>query len=924
MTTPQIPADDELPPVVEFEHLSLSYGKTTALDDVSLALPARKLIGLIGPDGVGKSTLLSLITGAHAMQKDGGMLTVLGGDMRDADHRERICPKVAYMPQGLGKNLYFTLTVEENLQFFARLFGHNAAERRRRIDRLTKSTGLYPFLNRPAGKLSGGMKQKLGLCCSLIHDPDLLVLDEPTTGVDPLARRQFWDLIDQIKKEQPDLSVIVATAYMDEAQRFDWLIAMNDGKILDTGSPQDLLNKTGCDNLDSAFIRLLPESKRAGHRELVVPPLGKDADNDISIEAEGLTKRFGDFTAVDHVSFRIRRGEIFGFLGSNGCGKTTTMRMLTGLLPATEGTAKLFGEPIDGNSMEMRKNLGYMTQLFSLYNELSVRQNLELYARLYGLPEADIPKSVDEMLNRFGLVDVSDELPTSLPLGIKQRLSLAAAVIHHPSILILDEPTSGVDPVARDSFWELIIELSRRDKVTVFITTHFMNEAERCDRISLMHAGKSLACDTPRGLVEKRHAPSLEAAFIGLLEEAGDGAEAAASRAESIVSGESAEAETPPPQSKWFDFQRFYTSFWREMLELRRDRIRTTLALFGAMILLIAMGYGLNMDVENIDYAVLDNDQSELSRSYLLNISGSRYFREHRPVKSYDDMDRRLKNGELSMVVEIPPGFSKDVQRGATPQVAYWIDGSEPTNAETTNGYIQALHLLWQQKRASMNPNGGKSAELSIQQRYMYNPDVKSLPAMVPAVIPLLLMMIPAILAALSVVREKELGSIINLYVTPLRRSEFLLGKQLPYVLFSFASSLLLILMAVYLFDVPIKGSLPLLLVSLFVYCILSTGIGMLCSSVTRSQIAVIFLAMTVTILPAVQLCGLINPVSDSLDFEGIVGHLYPTTYMLLISRGIFNKGLDFTELHGYLFIMAAEIFVISGIGIMLQKKQES
>ena len=923
MTVAASPTDGgAIPPVVEFQHLSLRYRKTLALDDVSLAIPARKLVGLIGPDGVGKSTLLSLVTGAHAMQQ--GTLTVLGGDMRDRDHRERICPKVAYMPQGLGKNLYFTLTVEENLQFFARLFGQNADERRRRIDRLTKSTGLYPFLGRPAGKLSGGMKQKLGLCCSLIHDPDLLVLDEPTTGVDPLARRQFWDLIDQIKSEQPDLSVIVATAYMDEAQRFDWLIAMNDGKILDTGSPEELLEKTGCDNLDSAFIRLLPESKRAGHKELVVPPLPPDADNDISIEAEGLTKKFGDFTAVDHVSFRIRRGEIFGFLGSNGCGKTTTMRMLTGLLPATSGEAKLFGKPIDGDSMEMRKNLGYMTQLFSLYNELTVRQNLELYAKLYGIPAHDVNQRVEEMLERFDLVGVSDSLPTELPLGIKQRLSLAAAVIHHPSILILDEPTSGVDPVARDSFWELIIELSRRDKVTVFITTHFMNEAERCDRISLMHAGKSLACDTPRGLVEKRHAESLEAAFIGLLEEAGDGAEAAASRTESIVSDGSADAEAPPSQSKWFDFQRFYTSFWREMLELRRDRIRTTLALFGAMILLLAMGYGLNMDVEDIDYAVLDNDQSVLSSDYLLGISGSRYFREHKPVTSYDEIDRRLKNGELSMVVEIPPGFSRDVQRGIKPQVAYWIDASEPTNAETTNGYVKGLHLLWQRKYASTEPNGTKQIDLSIQNRYRYNPDVKSLPAMVPAVIPILLMMIPAILAALSVVREKELGSIINLYVTPLRRSEFLLGKQLPYVLFSFASSILLILMAVFLFDVPLKGSLPLLLVSFFVYCILSTGMGMLCSSVTRSQIAVIFLAMIGTMLPAVQMCGLINPVSDNLDASGIIGHIYPTTYMLLISRGVFNKGLYFSELYGSLLVMVAEIVVICGIGILLQKKQES
>ena len=227
--------------VVKFRELSLAYGKVTALDNVSLDIPAQKLVGLIGPDGVGKSTLLSLITGAHAMQH--GELEVLNGSMRDAAHRNMICPRIAYMPQGLGKNLYFTLTVEENLQFFGRLFGHDAAERRKRIDRLTRSTGLYPFLDRPAGKLSGGMKQKLGLCCSLIHDPELLILDEPTTGVDPLARRQFWDLVDSIKKEQPQMSVIVATAYMDEAQRFDWLIAMDEGKILDTGTPAELLEK---------------------------------------------------------------------------------------------------------------------------------------------------------------------------------------------------------------------------------------------------------------------------------------------------------------------------------------------------------------------------------------------------------------------------------------------------------------------------------------------------------------------------------------------------------------------------------------------------------------------------------------------------------------------------------------------------------
>ena len=921
MNTDPVPADDA--PVVSFRNLSLRYKKSVGLDDVSLDIPSRKLIGLIGPDGVGKSTLLSLITGAHAMQE--GSLEVLGGSMHNAGHRSKICPRIAYMPQGLGKNLYFTLTVEENLQFFGRLFGHDAAERRRRIDHLTKSTGLYPFLNRPAGKLSGGMKQKLGLCCSLIHDPDLLVLDEPTTGVDPLARRQFWDLVDSIKRDQPNMSVIVATAYMDEAQRFDLLIAMNEGKILDTGTPEELLRKTGKDNLDAAFIQLLPEEQRAGHKDLEVPPLEISGETEYAIEAEGLTRRFGSFTAVDHVSFQIPKGEIFGFLGSNGCGKTTTMRMLTGLLPATEGSAKLFGSPIDSNSMDVREHLGYMTQLFSLYGELTVRQNLELYARLYRIPEPEVPGRVDEMLSRFQIKEIETALPKDLPLGLKQRLSLAAAVIHRPKILILDEPTSGVDPVARDLFWELIIELSRRDKVTIFITTHFMNEADRCDRISLMHAGKSLVCNTPAEIVKQRNASTLEEAFIGILEDADPAnvAEQASSMPEEI-SAETKKSDPPPSRfmklNGIFSFQRWYSCFWREYLELIRDPIRATLALFGAIILMLVVGYGINMDVENLSFAILDRDNTITSQNYLLNISGSRYFIEHPPVKNYDELDRRMRSGELSLVVEIPPKFGQQVDKGESPEVSFWIDGAMPSRAETINGYVKALHQKWLESRSLP----ADVTQLSIETRYRYNPDVLSLPAMVPAMIPILMLMIPAILAALAVVREKEMGSIINLYVTPLTRTEFLLGKQFPYLLFSILSCFLLIVMAVTVFDVPVKGSLPTLLFSCVAYCIISTGIGLLASSVTRSQIAVIFLTMLGTILPSVQMCGLINPVNAQSGAALVIGASFPTTYMLLISRGIFNKALEFRDLVHPILILLIMIPIILGLGIISQKKQET
>ncbi len=462
--------NDRNAPVARLTDVRLTFGSTIALADISVEIPAGRMIGLIGPDGVGKSSLLSLVSGARAIQK--GKVEVLGGDMSDPRHREDTCPRIAYMPQGLGKNLYPTLSVFENIDFFGRLFGQGSRERQARIAELLKSTGLEPFADRPAMKLSGGMKQKLGLCCALIHDPDLLILDEPTTGVDPLSRRQFWELIDSIRAGRPGMSVIVATAYMEEAAGFDWLVAMDGGKILATGSPAELLERTSAPNLDAAFIALLPEEKRKGYHEVHIAPRKVTGEGDYAIEASHLSMRFGDFTAVDNVSFKIPRGEIFGFLGSNGCGKSTTMKMLTGLLAASEGEAKLFGHKVDASDMAIRHRVGYMSQAFSLYSELTVRQNLDLHARLFKLPEETIQPRIAEMAERFDLGAVMETLPDDLPLGIRQRLSLAVAMIHSPDILILDEPTSGVDPVARDGFWQILADLSRNDNVTIFISTH--------------------------------------------------------------------------------------------------------------------------------------------------------------------------------------------------------------------------------------------------------------------------------------------------------------------------------------------------------------------------------------------------------------------------------------------------------------------
>ena len=910
--TPQ----DTSPPVALLEHVGQQFGATIALRDISLAIPARRMVGLIGPDGVGKSSLLSLIAGARTIEQ--GNVMVLGGDMRDVHHRREVCPKIAWMPQGLGKNLYHTLSVYENVDFFARLFGHDKAERELRINELLQSTGLAPFRDRPAGKLSGGMKQKLGLCCALIHDPQLLILDEPTTGVDPLSRAQFWELIDSIRQRQPAMSVLVATAYMEEAERFDWLVAMNAGEVLATGSAAELKAQTGSQTLEQAFIALLPEAQRQAHRAVVIPP--RDSrEEEIAIEARGLTMRFGNFVAVDHVNFRIARGEIFGFLGSNGCGKSTTMKMLTGLLPASEGEAWLFGQPVDPKDIATRQRVGYMSQAFSLYSELTVRQNLELHARLFHIPDGEIPGRVAEMCERFMLTEVEDALPADLPLGIRQRLSLAVAVIHRPEMLILDEPTSGVDPVARDMFWQLMVDLARQDQVTIFISTHFMNEAERCDRISLMHAGKVLASDTPQALVEQRGAASLEEAFIAWLKEAQPSSPVPEEPTSAVASHS---GHTAPRQA--FSLRRLFSYSRREALELRRDPVRSTLALLGTVILMFIMGYGISMDVEDLRFAVLDRDQTLSSQGWSQNIAGSRYFIEQAPLHSYDELDRRMRDGELAVAIEIPPNFGRDIARGTPVQIGVWVDGAMPNRAETVRGYVQAMHLAWLQEMAGRQSSPQRDTSLiSIETRYRYNPDVKSLPAIVPAVIPLLLMMIPAMLSALSVVREKELGSIINLYVTPTTRSEFLLGKQLPYIVLGMFNFFLLCALSVFVFGVAHKGSFLTLTLAALLYVTIATGLGLLISTFMKSQIAAIFGTAIITLIPATQFSGMIDPVA-SLEGPGRwIGQIYPTSHFLTIARGTFSKALNISDLWGSFIPLLIAVPLVLGLSVLLLKKQE-
>ena len=910
---------------VDLRGVSHKYGKTVALNDVSLQIKRCATVGLIGPDGVGKSTLLSLIAGVKIIQH--GQVLVFDGNMAEKSSRQLLSHRIAFMPQGLGQNLYPTLSVTENVDFHARLFGLRGAVRRQRIARLLQSTGLSPFADRPAGKLSGGMKQKLSLCCALVHNPELLILDEPTTGVDPLSRRQFWSLIDELRAENPDMTVIVATAYFDEAKRFEYLLAMDDGRLIVNAPTQQVLDDTHTDTLEEAYVKLLPPTKQDKGGALQLTPFVAEKDAPPAIEAKDLTKQFGNFIAVNNVSFTIQRGEIFGFLGSNGCGKSTTMKMLTGLLDASSGSAKLLGHTVDANDMKTRMKIGYMSQSFSLYEELTVRQNLVLSARLYQMDDAQISPAVEESLQQFDLVDFGDTAPGDLPLGIRQRLQLAAACLHHPEVLILDEPTSGVDPIARDMFWKHLLHLSRDNRTTIFVSTHFMNEAERCDRISFMHQGRVLAIGTPKQLCENKNTDDLETAFIEYLEEAAgtDKNNATAeNKSNATENTEVSASSSNNADSLRYWFGTVWTFAVREGKELLRDKIRLFFALLGPVVLMLMAAWSVSFDVEHVKFAVLDRDQTVESRALVEYFRGSRYFTFTENLHTANEIDETLKVSKARLVIDIPPHFGRDLLRGNKPEVGFYVDGTMPFMTENIKSFILLILTNYgsDQWRASGLPVSLQSS-VSVAPRYTYNQDFKSIYAITPGMIMMAMMLIPVMMTALGVVREREIGSITNLYTSPASVRQFLVGKQIPYVVVSFLSYLILVWLAVVVLGVPVQGSFVAMSIGALALICAATAFGLLISSFVKSQVAAIFGSAILSLIPALNFSGLLYPLSTLTGVNYWIGWGFPTAWYQLISLGGFTKGLGFVDfINYYLVLLAFCLFYVLLAGCFLKKQE--
>lgn len=1048
--------------------------RVRALDGVTVSLAKGTVTGLVGPDGAGKTTLLRIAAGL--LVPDEGEMTVLGHDV--VREPLAIQSRIGYMPQRFG--LYEDLTVSENLALYADLQGVTRAGRERRWPHLMLLTGLAPFMDRLAGRLSGGMKQKLGLACTLVKSPDMLLLDEPTVGVDPLSRRELWRIVHGLVRDD-GITVLVSTAYLDEAEMCDRVLVLDEGRVLGDAPPADYLKglagcafavvpggrpprevqhglygvpgvldatvRDGCVHLlcatprtvdtlpgggpfmprplrfEDGFMALFRRRRADGETPPVVDPAGQGqcaalvpaavgkGDGAASmtsasspavfafppsttvthssgeglnlvqgpalVEVRGLERRFGAFRAVHDVSFDVRQGEVFGLLGPNGAGKSTTFRMLCGLLPPTAGTLRVGGVDLRTAAAEARRKVGYVAQRFSQYGGLSVGENLDFYAGAYGLRGARRRERILWALEEMGLAPWRDTPAGALPLGHKQRLALACALLHEPRILFLDEVTSGVDPLARRAFWRRITGLAR-DGVTIIVTTHFLEEAEYCDRLAVLAGGELLALGTPDDIRALGGGTSIEEAFITLVERRRAKPDGAAPAGETALrnavavpapfapAGSQREAtlglcsspatpsaplpptsrnealpfEACPPSSRpgptvddvgrpvkeradgagrgashteegasplQAYLMRMRGLLLKEALQIVRDPSSIAIALVMPVVLLLLFGYGVSLDARNIPVAVVLDERSDEAESLAARfLSGTTFkgavYRD--AAAALEDFRQR----RVEALLRVPEGFGRGLHTGGTPVVQLVVNGVDANRARLVMGYVNGAWQGWLASRMTGRPGypsmimvqedgtllrGGPP--VSVSARVWFNPEAESRNYLVPGLVVLVMTLIGTLLTALVMAREWERGTMEALLVTPVRIGELLVGKLLPYFVLGMAGMGLCTSLALWLFDVPLRGSPLVLLGMASLFLLAALGMGLLISVLARNQFVAGQAAILAAFLPAFFLSGFIFDLAAGPAPIRAVSHLIAARYFASSLKTIFLAG-DVTE----------------------------
>jgi ABC-2 type transport system permease protein len=925
-------------------------GSTQALDAVSATIPSGRITALVGPDGAGKTTLLRIV--AALLLPDSGTASVLGLDVvKDA---AAVQAAIGYMPQRFG--LYGDLTVRENLELRAGLYGIPHGRRSSGIERALTVVGLAGFASRRAEHLSGGMKQKLTLAGLILRPSPLLLLDEPTVGIDPVSRRELWEIIDRLP-EHCGSTVVLATSDMSEAERCDEIILIDRGGVLSQQPPaafrsglagdvfavpvrsprearmlqQSLLGLAGVidvvigsDRLrvivspgeaanllghltgleilperiaprleDAIVARLLGERHgngpelRSALATAATPPAAdrkphSEGDERI-IRVEGLTRRFGSFEAVRDVGFEVRRGEVFGLLGANGAGKSTTFRMLCGLLKPSAGTVRVAGIDMAREPDKARARIGYLAQGFPLYGHMTVLQNLQLVASAHGLAGTAARDRIARLLDRFDLGDVATVACRALAWGLRQRAALACALLHDPDILFLDEPTSGIDPLARREFWGQLNALAEQG-VTVLVSTHLMEEAEYCDRIAILHGGGLLALGSPAEVRasaggSKNSPPDMEEAFIALV---GAGRTV---RPIARIETDGAEAVPAPASGR----SRMVALITKEFRQIRRDASVFAVAFAMPLILLVLFGFGVSLNPSSVPLTMLVERSDAQTSSLTEALLGSGYF-ELRFATDMESAQADVLEHRSLGILHIKTDFTKRLLDGRTADLQLIINGVDPNTVRIVCSYIDSALYLWMEQWR-MRRDVREVAGVAVEPVVWFNRNAESRDYLVPGLIAVIMTLTGVLLTALSMAREWERGTLEAIMTSPATKRDILFGKLLPYFVLGTLSMAMSVATAVFLFDVPLRGSVLNVVAASLLFLAAAHAIGLLIANGTRNQFIAALVAIVAGFMPSFLLSGFIFDIATMPAIFQALTHLVPARYFVTLLQTLFLVG---------------------------------